>query len=344
MIVDYLRVSEETPLYPFKDSLKNEFMMLHRRFTTMQFPMVNFTSTSENVTLMSSGTERVDFTTRTLLVILTFSFFAFFLYIITILLKVFFTAPHMQENSRYVLFVHMLINDTLYLALGNFLLATIMYSVYLPVPVCYLFHSVASCSFRVTPYNLAIMSLERYIAICFPLRHFEFCTRKRAKSAILVVWVVGFSPNIADFTAVIYSTKRTFYSLYVFCDRSMLVISPLQNVIRSFTNILSFTIVALIIVFTYIKVMLVARKVGSGGSSAHKAGKTVMLHAFQLLLYMASFISTLTETYLLNYITYLVISNFIMFTCLPRLLSPIIYGVRDEVFRKYIRKLYSIKL
>ncbi|CAJ0924417.1 unnamed protein product [Ranitomeya imitator] len=125
----------------------------------------------------------------------------------------------------------------------------------------------------------------------------------------------------------------------------MLFVSPIQNVIMSFINILSFIFatVALIIAFTYIEVMLVARKIGSGGSSAHKAGKTVMLHAFQLILCMVSFISTSTEVLLINYVSYLLITNYIILTCLPRLLSPVIYGLRDEVFRKYIKKINLIK-
>ncbi|XP_071989546.1 odorant receptor 131-2-like [Engystomops pustulosus] len=318
-------------------------LRFNTRVAAKQISMVNSTSVLGNITLVSSYTERVDAITRTIFVILSLLFFTFFVYIISILLKVFFTTPHVWEMSRYILFVHMLINDTLYLALGNFILVTIMYSVYFPVPVCYFIHTLATCSFRVTPYNLAVMSLERYIAICFPLKHIQFCTAARARSAIVVVWAVGFVPSIADIVVVIYSTKKTFYSLYVFCDRSMLIISPLQNVVRSFFNIFSFTMVALTIIFTYIKVMLVAKKIGSSGSSALKAGKTVMLHAFQLMLCMVSFISTLTETYLIDYVTFLLISNFVMFTCVPRLLSPIIYGVRDEVFRKYIRKLYAIK-
>ncbi|XP_073525087.1 odorant receptor 131-2-like [Phyllobates terribilis] len=283
----------------------------------------------------------VDTVTRSVLAVFTFLFFTFFLYIISILLKIFFSNPHIWEKSRYILFVHMLINDALYLALGNFIFVTAMYSVHFSAPVCFVLHTLASCCFRVTPYNLAVMSLERYVAICFPLRHLKLCTVKRARSAILVIWLIGVCPSIADF--IIYSIEGSFFSLHGFCDHLMLFVSPIQNVILSFINILSFAAVALIIVFTYIEVMLVARKIGSGGSSALKAGKTVMLHAFQLILCMVSFISTITETLLINYINYLLLTNYIMLTCLPRLLSPVIYGLRDEVFRKYIKKMYLIK-
>ncbi|XP_077155389.1 odorant receptor 131-2-like [Ranitomeya variabilis] len=300
--------------------------------------MVNFTSISGNGTLMSTYIRRVDAVTRSALAVFTFLMFTFFLYIISGLLKVFFSNPQIWEKSRYILFVHMLINDTLYLALGDFFLVTAMYSVHFPVSVCFMLHTLATCCFRVTPYNLAVMSLERFIAICFPLRHLHFCTAKRTRYVILVIWLIGVCPSIADCTVIIYTIKGSFFSLHGFCGRSMLF-----NVIMSFINILSFAAVALIIAFTYIEVMLVARKIGSGGSSAHKAGKTVMLHAFQLILCMVSFISIITEVLLINYVSYLLITNYIILTCLPRLLSPVIYGLRDEVFRKYIKKMNLIK-
>ncbi|CAJ0966992.1 unnamed protein product [Ranitomeya imitator] len=230
--------------------------------------------------------------------------------------NVFFSNPHIWEKSRYILFVHMLINDTLYLALGNFLLLSTIYSLSLPVPVCFMLQTLATCSFRVTPYNLAVMSLERYVAICFPLRHLEFCTAKKARSMILVIWVIGVCPSIADLTVIMYSIEKSFLSLYVACDVPLLALTPQQNVIKSIINFFSFTMVALIIAFTYIKIMLVARKIGSVGSSALKARKTVMLHAFQLILCLVSFISTITETVFIKYISYLLISNFLIFTCL----------------------------
>ncbi|XP_075706077.1 odorant receptor 131-2-like [Rhinoderma darwinii] len=305
--------------------------------------MENLFFVRRNVTRDLQVYDTVDDITRTVFLILTLLCFTFFVYIISVLLKVFFTTPPIWENSRYVLFVHMLLNDTLYLAMGNLIVLSIMYSVYIPMPICYMLHTLAACSFRVTPYNLAAMSLERYVAICFPFRHFDFCNVRRARSAIVVIWLIGFSPSIADFTIIIYSTKNTFYSLHMLCDRSVMTIDRMQEIIRSIIYIFSFTSVALIILFTYSKVMLVARRFGSGGSSAVKAGKTVMLHALQLLLCMVSFLSTVTLYYFPNCIPFFFIFNFLMFTCLPRLLSPLIYGIRDDVFNKYIKKLYSIK-
>ncbi|XP_040278440.1 odorant receptor 131-2-like [Bufo bufo] len=302
---------------------------------------MNFTSASRNVTLTFSCTIVVDDLARTVFLTTTFLCFIFFFYFIAIMLKVFFTTPHMQENPRYILFVHMLINDTLFIIITNYIVVASMYSVYFPMAVCFIIQSIAGCIFLVTPYNLAVMSLERYIAICFPLRHLQLCTLRRAKYAIVVVWIIGLSICSVNFITTMYFAERSSYLIYDICA-AIKVVSPIQNIVRTFNTILSFTTVALIILYTYINVMLVARKVGSGRSSAFKAGKTVMLHAFQLILCLFAFISTVTETYVKSYTYYLLVLNHLLFKCFPRFLSPLIYGVRDDAFLKHIRKYCTI--
>ncbi|MEE6473257.1 hypothetical protein FKM82_009915 [Ascaphus truei] len=303
--------------------------------------MANSTALHSNITQVSVDSNKNTETVRMALLILVVLCFCFFLYFLTIMLFVYFTTAHIRENTRYVLFVHMLINDTLYLVLGLILLVAALYKVYLPVSLCYVLVNICSISFIVTPYNLAVMALERYVAICYPLRHAELCTPQRSHVAIAVIWAVGLIPNVADLIVLSSSVETKYFSLNVICSWAKLLKAPVQNTMRSITLILSFTMVGLIIMYTYIRIMQVARKLGSGKSSAFTAGKTVMLHAFQLLLCMTAFSSHFMETYLKDNITFLSITNFLLFMCLPRFLSPFIYGIRDEVFRKYIKKLHS---
>ncbi|KAM8977714.1 odorant receptor 131-2-like [Pelodytes ibericus] len=297
-----------------------------------------------NMTQVITKISKVASIAQMFLMILTLLCLGIFLYLVSLILSVYFTTPHVQDNARYVLFVHMLINDALYLTVSTGLFLSAVYVIYLPVPICYIMVTLGSSTFRITSYNLAAMSLERYVAICYPLRHFHFCSTQRAKRAIIFIWVVGVMPNVANFFAMKSSVHDDFFSPNVICDLKMLAVSPLQNTIRSITLISSFTLVALLIVFTYIRVMQVARKIGSGTSSTFKAGRTVMLHAVQLLLCMTAFISTITETLLKDYFYFLLIFNFLVFTWLPRFLSPVIYGIRDEVFKKCIKKFHFSKL
>ncbi|XP_063807051.1 odorant receptor 131-2-like [Pseudophryne corroboree] len=274
---------------------------------------------------------------RIIFEILTVMFFLLFLYFLSLMLHVFFTTAHVRDNARYILFIHMLINDTLYLAAGLTLFMLSMFLVYIPVPVCYVIVTLASVTFRITPYNLLAMAVERYVAICFPLRHVTLCTSQRTNYIITSIWVIGLIPNIADFIVLRSSVENSFFSQKVICLQATVTLKSVQISISSNILIISLILVGLIIVFTYIRVMLIARRMNSG-SSASKAGKTIMLHAFHFLLCIVSLLSPITDSYLRRYSNVLPIVDFLFLSCLPRCLSPLIYGIRDNVFRKRIKQ------
>ncbi|KAM4796226.1 odorant receptor 131-2-like [Rhinophrynus dorsalis] len=278
---------------------------------------------------------------RTAFLIIMLIFFCFFLYFITVMLTVYFTNSQIRETARYVLFVHMFINDTLNLFVTLLQFASATYSINIPIPVCWIMIIFSKMSFSVTPLNLAVMSLERYIAICHPLRHAEVCTSQRSNISILAVWSVAIIPICIEFATIGYLFEKNGFAVNAMCYWTSQEMSRVQSTIRYITDITSFVIVALIILYTYVGVMLVARKIGSGKSSALKAAKTVMLHAVQLLLCMSSFTATLTETYLSNYIPFIRLINFFLFMFLPRIISPLIYGMREEMFRKHVWRLCS---
>ncbi|XP_075053755.1 odorant receptor 131-2-like [Mixophyes fleayi] len=302
--------------------------------------MGNYSVLDNNITQVSIYTEKNLQTMRTSMLILMLLFFCFFLYFMNILLSVYFTTAHVRDNARYILFAHMLISDTCYLLLGFFLMAFAIYVIYLPLLLCYMIRIATLTLFVVTPYNLAVMSLERYVAVCHPLRHAELCTVHKSISAIIVMWVLGLLPNVADMIVLMSSSIKlnTFLSLPVICRNEAVTKTPLQNTIKSLNIMISLSLVGFIIICTYIRVIMTAQKID--GSSASKAGKTVMLHAFQLLLCMTFLTSSFFETQY-NQFDFLRITFFFLFMCLPRFLSPLIYGLRDELFRKYIKKMYS---
>ncbi|XP_018104155.2 olfactory receptor 51M1-like [Xenopus laevis] len=302
--------------------------------------MATFTTAFHNMTELSSTTTITGVVTVTLITALLVAF-CIFLYFVTVLLYVFFTTSHVRETARYVLFAHMLINDTLFLSISCVLFIATSNNLCIPVPMCCAMGSFCTASFLVTPYNLAIMSLERQVAICHPLRHSEFCTGQRANSAISVMWLVGLIPVFIELGIMKASAENNFYSLNIVCLWSNLIINPIQNTIRFISIVIGFTVVGLTITVTYVKVMAVARRIASGKTSASKAGRTVLLHAIQLLLCMMSFTSSFTDTFLQRYFAYIHYINFFLLLLLPRCISPIIYGIRDEVFQKRIATLWS---
>ncbi|XP_056415992.1 odorant receptor 131-2-like [Hyla sarda] len=299
--------------------------------------MVNSTELSNNATTQVITSARIVMITVLVLMVLFFVIFAYFMVII---LNVFFTSPQVHETTRYILFIHMLFNDVIYLLISFFLFIVANYGILFPVAVCLVITSLSTGTFIITPYNLAVMSLERYAAICHPLRYAELCTAQRSNLVIAFIWIMGMIPQLANVIVYCCFADSRSFNFRIICDWKLMTVSNFQVVIRNFTDIVGFSTVTMTITYTYVKVMMVARRMDSG-KFASKAGKTVLLHAFQLMLSMLSFTTVITETYLTKYIRYLPSINFLVM-CLPRFVSPLIYGMRDEVFGKSMRKFHLL--
>ncbi|XP_044140268.1 odorant receptor 131-2-like [Bufo gargarizans] len=299
--------------------------------------MVNATSLYSNKTQVSYGKiENLRITCLTLIL----STFSLYLSSVIVILCVLFTTSHIRENVRYLLFCHVLICDSFHFTLAFILFIMALYLVFIPLKYCCIIGGIAATTNFITPYNLALMSLERYVAICFPLRHEKICTVWRCNIAIMLTWAIAAFPVLIELLILWFFTGNSYFSRQTVCVWNFLQIYKVQSTIRFLSFSLSFIMVGLTIIYTYIRVMLVAKKIGSSKSSATKAAKTVLLHAFQLLLCLCSYSNTFTETIFPKQYLNIAAINFFLFSCLPQYISPLIYGIRDEVIRQRIRKLF----
>ncbi|XP_068121944.1 odorant receptor 131-2-like [Hyperolius riggenbachi] len=255
----------------------------------------------------------------------------------TMMLSIYFTSSQIRENARYVLFVHLLISDSLFIVFGLVLLVAAIYFLSMPGPVCYIMVMMSMVTLRTSPYNLATMALERYVAICFPLHHCMLCSTKRAKIAILVTWILAFFPYMCEII-IMPSLSKKLSALHVVCSQKRVIVHAFQNVTQQLSLYLGIPGVGLIILFTYIQIVIVTHKIRSRSSLASKASKTIILHAFQLCLCLFSLLPADADktNYDTNY--FIAIVNFFIYICLPRFLSPLIYGLRDEVLSKYMKQ------
>ncbi|XP_075119263.1 odorant receptor 131-2-like [Leptodactylus fuscus] len=299
--------------------------------------MVNSSELQSNMTQVTMVSDEIFHYSKVVLQLLILMGFGFFAYYITMILIAFFMTPHIRDKARYVLFVYMLLNDALFLILAYFMFLGYEIELYIYVPICYILYFLSSMAFRITPYILAAMAIEQYVAICHPLRHVELCTTFRAHVVFTMICSFSTIPFVVELYLML-SSMTNIFSLYIICMHQLLVVNPIQDVIKSFSMILCFSSVGVVILFTYVKIMLVARRLSSQSSSASKAGKTVMLHAFQLILSMSSLLSTLTEYLPVTQNKVISSLSFYIFTCIPRFISPVIYGTRDETLKKYMKK------
>ncbi|XP_041088528.1 odorant receptor 129-1 [Polyodon spathula] len=307
----------------------------------------------ENLTVLHANVTQSTFTLTAVTVFkmcVVIPFFCVFMYCIILMLYTFYSQRQFWQSGRYVLFAHMLVNDTIHLFFGIVLFLLFKAEVQIPFVYCQLLIFISSVSYMVTPINLATMSLERYIAICNPLRHAEICRVERSWIVISVFWIISCVPSIAHFSLEGPLADKDIYP-GTLCRKQNANSSPSQKLANVITSGLCFAVVVIIVLYTYVRILLETRKVRADKVSAMKALKTVLLHGIQLGLCMLSFTYPVTEDiiqrqdiWFKDHIGFL---NYFSFMLMPRFLSPLIYGVRDEAFKKQMKQnlpCYSSKM
>ncbi|XP_078515112.1 odorant receptor 131-2-like [Lissotriton helveticus] len=300
-----------------------------------------------SVSLPYNATQRIfttpDINTWITLTITLLLFLSFFLFFILLMLYVFFTTARLRQQTRYILFVYTLATDT-----GNFttcvLLFFLSFAVYrIPAGECYFVIIIATSTFYSSRNSLAAMALERYVAICFPLRHPVICRVERSWVIIMAISAFGFLPPFIDLMILSSLAPHNFFFQRLICQRDNLTLIPQQKIAMFASGSVIFAVVALIILYTYINIMLEAKKISGNKESSSKASKTVMLHAVQLLLSLTYFSATFSENPLQGNVYYVRFLNFFIFMLLPVFLSPLIYGLRDENFRIHIQTFFTCR-
>ncbi|MBN3311210.1 O2AJ1 protein, partial [Amia calva] len=266
--------------------------------------------------------------------------FGIFLCFIILMLYTMASRRQFWDNSRYILFTYMLINDTLQLLFTVLLFLFTMTGVRMAIVFCGPLLFISSATYQNTPFILATMSLERYIAICYPLRHQEICRVDRTWVVILALWLTSCIIPTIDF-ALVGSYSIDVYSTPVTCVTKLLNSSHIQTLFKVTVNALFLALVATVILSTYIRILLKAKRMRSDKAPANKALHTVILHGVQLLLCMMSYTYPVTEGLIVVQVGWLrehiSFFNYFCFILLPRFLSPLIYGLRDENLRVHMK-------
>ncbi|XP_044205321.1 odorant receptor 131-2-like [Thunnus albacares] len=242
-------------------------------------------------------------------------------------------------NPRYILFIHLVVNDMIVVTLTVFLFI-ISYTLYkINVSICCISVLFVIFTTENTPLNLACMAVECYIAICLPLRHTQICTVKRTLMLIGLIWTTSIISGIPDLFITLATEPLDFFHSQVFCLRETAFPHPLLVKKRDITYLMFLVLVWITIFYTYFKILFTAK---TANKDAKKARDTILLHGFQLLLCMSSYATPLLKDALQrwfpkNYADSL-FAIYIIVQILPRSISPIIYGIRDNTFRKYLRR------
>lgn len=248
-------------------------------------------------------------------------------------------------NPRYILFIHLVVNDMIQLTttISLFVFSYVFYKI--NVSLCCLIITFSVFTTLNTPLNLAVMAVECYIAICLPLRHAEFCTIRRTYILIAWIWSMSAVSALPDIFIILATEPvQVFYST-IYCNRDILFRHPIHLKKRDVAYAIYLTGVWLTLFSTYIRIFSVAKSAKAAKSAdgdAHKARKTILLHGFQLLLCMLTYVSHLLQRVLVywfpKHYVHILFASYIIVQIFPRFVSPMVYGLRDQIFRQHLQK------
>ncbi|KAK2846802.1 hypothetical protein Q5P01_009801 [Channa striata] len=258
-----------------------------------------------------------------------------FLCINLLLIITFLKKKCFHESARYILFAVTLLSDSFILFLTDFLFILALFNFTIHMWLCIIIIIPVYLYITVTPVTLTAMILERYVAICMPLRHAELCSTRSTVRCILMIHCLSSIPCIVVFSTFFASTSSSFYHQYQVCSVEIFTVDIWQIQLRTAISQILFLLMFVIIVFSYVKILKVAKAAsGENKKLTTKGLKTVVLHGFQLLLCLIQLWCPFIEAAVFNFSYFLNVRtfNYIVFYLAPRCLSPLIYGLRDECF------------
>uniref|UniRef100_A0A3P9ALI7 G-protein coupled receptors family 1 profile domain-containing protein n=1 Tax=Esox lucius TaxID=8010 RepID=A0A3P9ALI7_ESOLU len=271
---------------------------------------------------------------------------AIFLFVNSLMIFTFFKKAAFFTNTRYIFFAHTLLCDSIFLALTDALLVMSYSRAPMKGGLCIFLVIILENLTIATPLTLTAMSLERYVAICMPLRHSELSTPMRAIYSILLIQALSSVIWIIMISILFSAVSLRFYTNPLICSLEQMIVFAWQGHLSSALYQLYFLVMSLVIAFTYVKIMVAARAASSERkTSTNKGLRTVILHGFQLLLCLIQFLCPLIESIVMKINMNLFIElryfDYICFILAPRCLCPLVYGLRDKDFM-VVLKYYAL--
>ncbi|XP_014844717.1 PREDICTED: olfactory receptor 52A1-like [Poecilia mexicana] len=267
----------------------------------------------------------------------------FFLYVNSVMLFALVKKPLLLESPRYILFGHLLFSDFLQVLLTTLLYIFALTMVRIITCACIFVIQFTAITVKMSPINLAVMSLERFVAICFPLRHAAIATSRVTRGAIAVMWTAASLDSVTQLCLFFSLGNRNLTARQV-CRKKTVFHLQVYVIVNQVFTVANFVLVTIIIIYTYIATLVAVKCGSSCARRAKVAHQTVILHALQLCLYLISTLFNMinsSDLFNLDPAVALYVQHmlFLVLIIFPKFLSPLLYGLKDQTF-KHVFKYY----
>ncbi|XP_055004656.1 odorant receptor 131-2-like [Boleophthalmus pectinirostris] len=266
--------------------------------------------------------------------------FLMFLVINGIIIHTLCSRPVFRETSRYMLLLNLVVADSIVLFMGQLLYMHGAFFIFLSYPLCGFYVMIGFLCDQIAPLTLMFMSIERYIAVCFPFHHPTIVTMRNTAFVILCVWGLGCVDMFVRLMLIVEFPFHLLPSLQmnVYCSHTALLRGPRSKLYETASTIALFLLSALVTALSFICVMVVAVSASTDKVSAEKARNTLLLHMFQLSLNLISTmgqpisraLAALVEPPLSGQLIVLV---YVFLGMMPRCMTALTYGLKDLSLR-----------
>ena len=272
-------------------------------------------------------------------------FVVLFLCINLLLITTFFTKEFFYTSMRYILFAFTLMSDCLILVVTNVLLIMHLLSLYdtnVVVPYyLYCFVAVHFCD-TINSDGDDPGALRGHLPAAASRR--AVLPTQRSAQHPLHPQASALCPALFLSPSSLHLPPTAPTSHGRMCSVEIFITHKWQGHLNSAISQFYFLIMFITITFAYVKIMRVAKAAsGEDKKSSWRGLRTVVLHAFQLLFCLIQLWLPFIEAAVLqiNLMLYHNVRyfNYITFILAPRCLSPLIYGLRDEMFFQALKRL-----
>ncbi|XP_067465285.1 odorant receptor 131-2-like [Thunnus thynnus] len=248
-----------------------------------------------------------------------------------------------RETSRYILLYNLLFADTVQMTLSQILYILSICRIMLTFPVCGVLIMIANLTNEISPLTLVVMSLERYVAVCYPLRHATIITIRNTGVAITMVWAFCSLNVLTRVLLLLNFPFQDLESLQMknFCSTLVMFLVPISDHYDKAYTCFLFISAGVAVISSYIGVIVAARSASTDKASVRKARNTLLLHLVQLGLSLSSTIHNPLLIAISKTVTRIMLVRvqnifYVFIIILPRCLSALIYGLRDQTIRPVI--------